>query len=253
MKVFGIILVIFGFTDIIADQLGSDVWTDWLHIDLPELLWQFSGLIEIGAGFLFIKLADKRALAQPEATPESDLISEAEEALAESNNTLAALYEKHTLEALHLYADIKQIVGDYLKQEHVIKHLGEDNQFMQLLDTYFQCMIFKIAAFDRTISEEERYFITAFFGEEVTQEMVFNFLEEDPEKIDSIINDHTIITLLNSAHDGSAYIVLEKFGFIFSTFITLDNKCRYEDHPVYKHIFETMQPLVDDWPEEYNE
>ncbi len=54
LKIIGGILFAFGLVDLIGSYSGLDIWNDWLHIQLPEILWRFSSYIEIALGaFLF--------------------------------------------------------------------------------------------------------------------------------------------------------------------------------------------------------
>ena len=57
MKIFGALLVIFGLVDIIGSFVGFDVWYE-IGINLPELLWQFSGYIEVTLGYFLWNLGN---------------------------------------------------------------------------------------------------------------------------------------------------------------------------------------------------
>ena len=50
-KILGGLLIAFGAIDLIGSFTGLDVWTEWVGIELPELLWRFSAYIELIAGF----------------------------------------------------------------------------------------------------------------------------------------------------------------------------------------------------------
>ena len=58
MKILGIILIAFGLVDLVGSYTGFDLWGGFLGINLPELLWKFSSYIEIGAGYLLMKLGE---------------------------------------------------------------------------------------------------------------------------------------------------------------------------------------------------
>ena len=56
LKTLGIILIAFGLIDLIGSFAGLDVWTEWINISLPELIWMFTAYIEIGLGYFLLKL-----------------------------------------------------------------------------------------------------------------------------------------------------------------------------------------------------
>ena len=45
MKIVGGLLIAFGLVDMIGSYTGLDVWGQWLHIELPELIWTFTAYI----------------------------------------------------------------------------------------------------------------------------------------------------------------------------------------------------------------
>ena len=61
MKIIGGILIAFGLVDMIGSFTGLDVWGEWIGVDLPEAIWQFTAYIEIGAGYLIFKFGSKSA------------------------------------------------------------------------------------------------------------------------------------------------------------------------------------------------
>ncbi|TCI01152.1 hypothetical protein EZV61_19135 [Corallincola luteus] len=69
MKIVGIILILIGLLDVIGSHVGFDLWGGFFGIELPDLLWQFSGYIELGAGYLLMKMGSSSddAAAQTEA------------------------------------------------------------------------------------------------------------------------------------------------------------------------------------------
>ena len=56
LKILGIIVIIFGVADLIGSYTGYDLWTDYIKVDLPDTLWQFSHYIEIAIGAVIFKL-----------------------------------------------------------------------------------------------------------------------------------------------------------------------------------------------------
>ena len=55
MKILGILLILFGLVDLIGSYTGFDLWST-LGVSLPEIVWKFSSWIEIGAGWLLLKI-----------------------------------------------------------------------------------------------------------------------------------------------------------------------------------------------------
>ena len=55
MKIVGIILIIVGVVDVGGSWLGFDLWY-FLGFDLPWIIWNFSGYIELGLGYFLFKL-----------------------------------------------------------------------------------------------------------------------------------------------------------------------------------------------------
>ena len=56
MKALGIILVVFGVIDILGAWFFEfDLWGDVIGITLPEIIWTFSGYIEVGVGWLILR------------------------------------------------------------------------------------------------------------------------------------------------------------------------------------------------------
>ncbi len=58
MKFPGYVLVVFGFADFGLSWVGVDVWGDMIGVQLPSLLWTFSGMIEIAIGYGMVNLAN---------------------------------------------------------------------------------------------------------------------------------------------------------------------------------------------------
>ena len=55
MKIVGIILIIVGVVDVGGSWLGFDLWY-FLGFDLPWIIWNFSGYIELGLGYFLFNL-----------------------------------------------------------------------------------------------------------------------------------------------------------------------------------------------------
>jgi len=56
MKIAGIILIIIGLIDAVGSWVGFDFWGGFIGIELPEIIWQFTGYLEIGAGYFLYNL-----------------------------------------------------------------------------------------------------------------------------------------------------------------------------------------------------
>ena len=56
MKILGIILIVFGVIDILGSFMNFDLWGDVIGITLPELIWTWSGYIEVGVGYWILRL-----------------------------------------------------------------------------------------------------------------------------------------------------------------------------------------------------
>jgi len=63
MKIVGGILIAFGLVDMIGSFTGLDVWSEWIGVNLPDVIWSWSAYIEIVLGYFLIKLdsADESA------------------------------------------------------------------------------------------------------------------------------------------------------------------------------------------------
>ena len=59
MKIVGIIVIVFGIADIGISYLGVDLWGEYIGVELPELIWTYSGFIEVAIGYGLMKLAGK--------------------------------------------------------------------------------------------------------------------------------------------------------------------------------------------------
>lgn len=66
LKIIGVLLVLFGATDLIGSFAGFDLWGT-LGVALPDLLWKYSAYLEIGAGALLFNLGSGKDEAETEA------------------------------------------------------------------------------------------------------------------------------------------------------------------------------------------
>jgi len=57
MKIIGIILVAIGLIDLGGSYMEFDLWGGFVGIELPELLWTYSGYIEIAIGIFFFNMS----------------------------------------------------------------------------------------------------------------------------------------------------------------------------------------------------
>lgn len=59
MKIIGALLIAFGLVDIIGSFTGLDVWSDWIGVQVPEVIWSFTAYIEMGVGYFLYNLGSK--------------------------------------------------------------------------------------------------------------------------------------------------------------------------------------------------
>lgn len=59
MKYLGYVLVLFGFADFGLSYMGTDLWGEIIGVQLPEAIWQYSGMIEAATGFGIVGLANR--------------------------------------------------------------------------------------------------------------------------------------------------------------------------------------------------
>lgn len=59
MKIAGILIIVIGLIDLIGSYAGFDLWTGFLGLELPELLWKYSPYIEMGIGYFLFNFASK--------------------------------------------------------------------------------------------------------------------------------------------------------------------------------------------------
>jgi hypothetical protein len=71
LKIIGILLFVIGLVDLIGSYTGFDLWTGFLGIELPELVWRYSAYGELGLGYLLFSFGSKsEENAEPEAATE---------------------------------------------------------------------------------------------------------------------------------------------------------------------------------------
>ena len=58
MALLGLILIAFGITDFAMSWMGTDVWAEWLGIQLPDWLYPFSAIIEVAIGSQLLNMGD---------------------------------------------------------------------------------------------------------------------------------------------------------------------------------------------------
>lgn len=56
LKILGILLIVFGITDLVGSYTGFDLWGGFIGIQLPEVIWQYSSFIEMGLGYFVFNL-----------------------------------------------------------------------------------------------------------------------------------------------------------------------------------------------------
>ncbi len=61
MKIIGIILIAIGLIDFGGSYMGFDLWTDFLHVNLPDMVWRYTSYIELIVGFLLFNAGSKKS------------------------------------------------------------------------------------------------------------------------------------------------------------------------------------------------
>lgn len=61
MKIIGIILIAIGLIDFGGSYMGFDLWTDFFHVNLPEMVWRYTSYIELIVGFLLFNAGSKKS------------------------------------------------------------------------------------------------------------------------------------------------------------------------------------------------
>ncbi len=85
LKIIGWLLVTFGVVDVVGGFTGLDVWTDWIGVELPAVIWSFTAYIEMGLGYFLIKLGSRTGEIEPtEDVPSEGQIVENEEVGSDS-------------------------------------------------------------------------------------------------------------------------------------------------------------------------
>ena len=69
MKYLGFVLIAFGIADFGLSYAGTDLWGGVIGVQLPDAIWQYSGMIEVAIGYGILKLAG--GSEEEEATEEA--------------------------------------------------------------------------------------------------------------------------------------------------------------------------------------
>ena len=64
MKIIGIILLAIGLIDLVGTYADFDLWGEFLGVNLPDVLWQYSAFIEIGLGYFIFKLDTNKSTSK---------------------------------------------------------------------------------------------------------------------------------------------------------------------------------------------
>lgn len=56
MKIIGILIMVFGVADFADSYAGYDLWGEYIQVQLPDLLWQYSAYVEIVLGYIIMNL-----------------------------------------------------------------------------------------------------------------------------------------------------------------------------------------------------
>ena len=59
LKYVGYIFIIWGIVDIALSYMGTDVWSEWLGIQLEDFLYQLRALVAIVIGGMLIRFGGK--------------------------------------------------------------------------------------------------------------------------------------------------------------------------------------------------
>lgn len=61
MKYLGYILIAFGVADFGLSYAGVDLWGEIIGIQLPEVIWAYSGIIAAGIGYALVNISARTA------------------------------------------------------------------------------------------------------------------------------------------------------------------------------------------------
>lgn len=73
MKVFGYLLVFFGFTDfMLANFMETDVWYDWFGLTVPDVIYPYTALIVFAIGAALVGVSKGNEKGDNASEPEVD-------------------------------------------------------------------------------------------------------------------------------------------------------------------------------------
>ena len=61
MKIIGIILIVIGLIDFGGSYMDFDLWSDFFHVELPDVVWRYTSYIELIIGFLLFQTGSKKS------------------------------------------------------------------------------------------------------------------------------------------------------------------------------------------------
>ena len=76
LKIAGGLLFVFGVVDLIGSFAGFDVWTDYIGINLPQVIWSFTAYIEIALGGFLFKVGLGMGKEESDSTPQVETSTE---------------------------------------------------------------------------------------------------------------------------------------------------------------------------------
>ncbi|VAW79542.1 hypothetical protein MNBD_GAMMA12-1220 [hydrothermal vent metagenome] len=59
MKIFGALLMIFGFVDLIGSFTQFDLWGQYMGVGLPNFIWKFTAYVELILGYFLLLTGGK--------------------------------------------------------------------------------------------------------------------------------------------------------------------------------------------------
>ena len=59
LKIIGIVIALFGIADLVGSYADFDLWTDYIGVQLPDTLWNYSHYIEIAIGVVLYSIGAK--------------------------------------------------------------------------------------------------------------------------------------------------------------------------------------------------
>ncbi len=67
MKYLGILIILFGLVDMAGSYMDFDLWTDFIGVELPPIVWKFSSYAEIAIGYAIMSLGSNKDEDEEEA------------------------------------------------------------------------------------------------------------------------------------------------------------------------------------------